>query len=228
MRPLLPADLKAVIFDLDGTLVDSAADIAAALNHALAGYGHQPVPLEAVRKMIGDGVRALILKAFLFHHTQPVDTEVDAALQAFLSYASQAPADLSTLFDGTIPLLEQLREAGIRIGICTNKVGSLADLVIAATGLSPFIDLTIGGDGPYPPKPDPASLLATITMLGAMPFEAIYIGDMKVDVLTARAANVRFLGVDHGYWPYDAKEASGSGVVIGMSGLRRVFSPLMT
>ena len=197
IHPPAPA---AVIFDLDGTLIDSAPDIAAALNHALGLEELKPLPLPVVRGMIGDGVRALIRKA-LAHSGHPDAEGLERRLyDAFQTYARAHPVVDTTVYPRMTELLARLNASGARLGVCTNKTAALAELIVSRLPFAGFIDVVTGGDGPHPPKPDPASLLATVHLLGASQARTVYVGDMRVDWLTARAAGVRFIGVDHGFW----------------------------
>jgi phosphoglycolate phosphatase len=192
--------VAAVIFDLDGTLIDSAPDIAAALNHALALEGLEALPLGVVRGMIGDGVKALIVKALARKGLADAGGLGPRLYGAFQTYARANPVVDTTVYPGMTELLAALKARGVRLGVCTNKTSALAELIIAALPFAGLIDVVTGGDGPYPPKPDPASLLAAVSLLGVSKSEAVYVGDMRVDWLTASAAGVRFLGVDHDFW----------------------------
>jgi phosphoglycolate phosphatase len=203
MTPDSRTPLKAVVFDLDGTLIDSAPDIAAALNHALALDGLAPLPLEQVRPLIGDGVRALIAKALRRLDVVQTPEQTERLYAAFQAEARRAPVARTRVYDGVTLLLAGLKGLGLGVGICTNKTQALARIIVDALPFAGSVDVLIGGDGPYAPKPDPAGLLAAVSALGASPQEAVYVGDLRVDWLTARAAGVRFVGMDHGHWPRD-------------------------
>jgi phosphoglycolate phosphatase len=210
---------RAVVFDLDGTLIDSAPDIAAALNHALALEGLEAAPLEAVRGMIGDGVRALILKALRRLGLDEDPQRRERLYQAFQAYARSAPVTHTTVFDGMTELIARMKAQGMKLGICTNKTMALAKIIVAALPFGRDIDDIVGGDGPFKPKPDPAGLLACIANLGVEVNEAAYVGDMRVDWLTARGAGVGFIGVDHGHWPYDDHDLGRLAPLKGASAL---------
>ncbi len=207
----LPA-IRAVVFDLDGTLIDSAPDITAALNHALEAEGLSPLPLETVRGMIGHGVRALCEKALAACGVRTDPERVERLFAVFMDFAGRDPASRTIVYPGARETLSGLRAAGLHVGLCTNKQQALAGQVLAALGLAPLFDIVIGG-GTYPMKPDPAPLLAAAAALGATPAGTLYVGDMGVDRLTARAAGAPFLGVDHGHWRADDPHLQGAEVV---------------
>lgn len=210
--------LGAVVFDLDGTLVDSAADIASSLNHALSCEGLAPVPLADVRAMIGDGVAALVRKAFE-HQGAAIDPQsCDRVTERFMTFAHSVPVNASTLYPGTEPLLRRLRRDGIRLGVCTNKPHDLAGRVLQTLGAAELVDRWVGG-GRFALKPDPSSLLAVIEDLGTTPDATIYVGDMRVDYLTALNADVAFIGVNYGAWRFDLPDMDKLHVVAGMEAL---------
>jgi phosphoglycolate phosphatase len=199
----LSANPRAVVFDLDGTLIDSAPDIAHALNHALKQEGLDPLPLEVVRGMIGDGVKALIRKALSHEGHADADGLGQRLYDAFQTYARSKPVVDTKVYPGMTELLGRLKASGVRLGVCTNKTAALADLIVASLPFGLSIDVVTGGDGPYPHKPDPASLLANVAALGVSNTSAVYVGDMRVDWLTAKNADVSFIGVDHGFWDWN-------------------------
>jgi phosphoglycolate phosphatase len=212
--------LGAVIFDLDGTLVDSAADIASSLNHALSCEGLATVPLANVRTMIGDGVAALVRKA-IDHQGAAVDPDrCNRVTERFMTFAHSVPVNASTLYPGTENLLRRLRRDGVRLGVCTNKPHDLAGRVLQMLGAAEIIDGWIGG-GHFAMKPDPSSLLAVIEELGATPDATVYVGDMRVDYLTALNADTAFIGVNYGAWRYDLPDMDKPCVVMSMEELRK-------
>lgn len=212
--------LGAVVFDLDGTLVDSAADIASSLNHALTCEGLAPVPLTDIRAMIGDGVAALVRKAFE-HQGAAVDTDMcGRVVERFMTFAHSVPVNASTLYAGAQHLLRQLKRDGIKLGVCTNKPHDLAGRVLQTLGAAEIIDRWVGG-GRFALKPDPSSLLAVIEELGATPDATVYVGDMRVDYLTALNADIAFIGINYGSWRYDLPDMDKPHVVMSMEALRR-------
>lgn len=212
--------LGAVVFDLDGTLVDSAADIASSLNHALTCEGLATIPLTDVRSMIGDGVAALVRKAFEYQGAASEPDLCDRVATRFMTFAHSVPVNASTLYSGAEVLLRRLKLADIKLGVCTNKPHDLAGRVLQSLGAADIIDGWIGG-GRFAMKPDPSSLLAVIEDLGATPDTTIYVGDMRVDYLTAMNADIAFIGVNYGSWRYDLPDMDKPYVVESMEALRK-------
>ncbi len=174
---------KALLFDLDGTLVDSRQDIAAACNHALERAGRPPLALDAITSMIGDGSRTLLARAFQL----PVDAaELDAAMADFSAYYTQYPAVFTTFLPGAQAALEQLGTR-YRLALVTNKPKEIALEMLRVLAIAKhFSAVTGGGDGPL--KPDPAPIHRVLAELGVAPNEAWMIGDGPQDIAAARAA----------------------------------------
>jgi phosphoglycolate phosphatase len=179
---------RAIVFDLDGTLVDSAPDIAAAANRVLSEMDHAPLPVPLLTSFIGHGIPRLIGR--VIEHL-----DLDPALQRrmtarMLSHYAKRPAELTRPYPGVVAALTELRDAGYIMGVCTNKYRGLSVQVLDALGLAPFFGVVIGGDSLPQKKPDPAPLHAAFDALDATPF--LYVGDSEVDAETARAAALRF------------------------------------
>jgi phosphoglycolate phosphatase len=194
--------IAAVLFDLDGTLLDTVADIALALNRALADHGWPPVPATQVRQMIGRGSPMLIDRAATYHARELDRTTHAAILERFFEHygALEESGDCAAQsFPGAAQALEELHAAGLKIAVVTNKHWRFADALLRLLKLSAWIDLTVGGDSCERRKPDPQPLLFACSRLGVSPAEAIMIGDSTNDVQAARAAVIPILCVPHGY-----------------------------
>jgi phosphoglycolate phosphatase len=187
-----------IVFDLDGTLVDSAADLAASLNHALACLGRPPVPPASVRSMVGEGARALLRRG-LAASGESEEALVEAGLGPFLDFYAGNIAVHSRPFPGAEALLDRLDGAGARLGICTNKPEALSQALVAALGWSGRFHALLGADSLPVRKPDPAHLLATIAAAGGRPARALFVGDSRTDAETAAAARVPLILLRHGY-----------------------------
>ena len=186
-----------IIFDLDGTLIDSAPDLAAAVNGMLAGFGCAPLSLPEVRGMIGDGVAMLVGRALAARGCAQVDRA--AAARIFMQqYESDLTARTSA-YPGVAEALEALRAAAIALAVCTNKPALLTSRILRSLELEDYFVRVIGGDSLPFRKPDPRVLLAILEALGAPREESLLVGDSEVDAATARAAQVPFVLMKHGY-----------------------------
>jgi phosphoglycolate phosphatase len=186
--------VKAVVFDLDGTLVDSTLDIAAAVNATLKEDGLGPLPPERIRTFTGYGAGELIRRAF----EAAGGTPADGTIARYLAHYRAHPADRSTLFRDAGKALPALHERGVRIAVCTNKDTELSRTVLRALGLGDAVDAIVGADDTPRIKPDPTHVLAALEAVGAAPYEALYVGDNDVDVEAAAAAGVPCVLVEWG------------------------------
>lgn len=187
--------MPAIVFDLDGTLIDSAPDIRAALNLVLEGEGAAPLTLAETIRFIGHGIPALVRQAREFRGLPAARQE--AMVPAMVRHYDAAPAVLTRPYPGAMAALESLRTAGHVLGLCTNKPLAATRLILAGLGLEPQFAAVVGGDSLPVKKPDPAPLHAAFAALGAPPL--LYVGDSEVDAETAQAAGVPFALYTPGY-----------------------------
>jgi phosphoglycolate phosphatase len=194
--------LSAVLFDLDGTLLDTVADIALALNRALLEYGAKPLEESAVRSMIGRGSPILIERA-----TAAQGRVIDASTQGamverfFHHYGEleELNEDRAQPYAGAADCLRLLHETGLRTAVVTNKQHRFADGLLKRLGLSAWVDVVIGGDTCERRKPDPQPLLFASQSLQVPPSESLMVGDSVNDVQAARAAGIPVICVSYGY-----------------------------
>lgn len=205
--PLLPA----YIFDLDGTLVDTAPDLLAALNRVLAEAGRAPVAPETLRHMVGFGSRSLISQAFSATGAALSEHELPPLVDAYIAHYRSNIAAESRPFPGVEDTLERLSHEA-RLGVLTNKHQELADLLMPAVKLERYFGAIHGAGRMSFAKPDARVFHHVIDELGGAGAGAVMIGDSATDVATARAAGVPVILVSYGYTPVPAHELGGDAV----------------
>jgi phosphoglycolate phosphatase len=205
------ASPSAVVFDLDGTLIDSRGDIAAAVNHALLSAGRKAVPAAEIARHVGDGGRALLARVTRLGEN---DAEVERLLDLFLAYYLAHPVDFTKWADGAPEVLDRLAELDLPLCICTNKARPVADAVLGALGVrTRFRAIYAGGDG-VEKKPAPGPLLAIAKKLGVESPSLVMVGDGPQDVECARRAGCRVIGVVSSFGSRDRIVASKPDVVL--------------
>lgn len=197
---------RALLFDLDGTLVDSARDIAAALSVVSRARGGADVSAETVRPLVSLGASTLVARAL-----GPVASDPTADLMAFRTVLRAAPSDPAIVFPGVFRALASLAEQGWRMAVVTNKPEALATALLATHRLDRFFAAVVGGDTAGVPKPDPAPLHHALTALGATPGEALFVGDSDIDAAAAATLAIPLLVYRGGYGvaDIDAGQAAG-------------------
>jgi phosphoglycolate phosphatase len=190
-------DTRAVLFDLDGTLLDTAPDMAAALNALRREEGLEPLAFADIRPLVSNGSTGLLRLSF----PQVAGPPFEALRERFLDIYRASLADGTRLFAGMQGVLERLEANHIAWGIVTNKPGWLTEPLLEKLSLRQRAGVVVSGDTLLARKPDPAPLLHAATTLGLSPAECIYIGDAERDVLAARAAGMRVYVAMFGYIP---------------------------
>ncbi len=211
-----PFHFDVVVFDLDGTLADTAPDLAAALNHALDRLGRPQVDREEVRHLIGHGARALLRKG-LARSGDSSESLVEQGYPHFIDYYAANVCVGTRAYHGLDAALAALRDGGVRLAICTNKPERLTHLLVDAIGWHGRFDAIVGGDTLAVRKPDPAPLAAAIARAGGG--RAVFVGDSIVDADTARAARVPFVAVSFGFSDRPAEALAADAVIDDFAGL---------
>jgi phosphoglycolate phosphatase len=188
-----------LVFDLDGTLVDTAPDLVAATNHALADLGLAPVPDTTLRASIGQGARYMIVQGLQQTGLTLPEPDVDRLLELFLAYYEANIANTSRPFDGAMEALEELRRAGHPLVVCTNKREDLSRRLLDALGMTGLFAALAGRDTFTVYKPHPDHLRKVVLLSGGDPARSIMIGDTSIDIATARAASVPVIACSFGY-----------------------------
>ena len=191
--------IRTIVFDLDGTLVDTAPDLIAALNFVLEREGMPPVPLHAARTMIGAGARKLIERGLELDGRVTSVEDISRLTNDFIDYYADHIADASRPFEGLESALDDLSGRGYRFAVCTNKLEWLSRLLLDQLGLSARFAAICGADTFGVSKPDPAILRQTIALAGGQLSSAIMVGDAGPDIGVARRAGIPVIGVEFGY-----------------------------
>ncbi len=201
---------KAVIFDLDGTLIDSLEDLADAVNCALSCFGLQVHSLQSFRKMVGDGTRTLISRALPADKQQLLEPVLDKMRQRYF----ETCLNKSRPYKGIEAVLAKLKKAAIKMAVLTNKDQKMAQKMIEHFFGKDCFNVIRGTFDSIAVKPDPAALLEVLEKLGVNADEAVFVGDSNIDIHTAKAAKMASIGVNWGFRGEDELRAAGADFVI--------------
>lgn len=210
-----PKDLTGwtIVFDLDGTLIETAPDLAGALTTLLTEEGLVPPPYEELRTLIGRGGRWMTQQALEKAGFLPTTAQLDRLFERMLVLYRARIADESRPFPGAVEALDALAARGATLAVCTNKRTSLSVPLFDALGLTSRFASIVGADLAPAPKPDPRHLLLSIAEAGGDPARAVLVGDTESDTLAARAAGVPCIVTDFGYSQMPAAELGGHAVI---------------
>ena len=198
---LFPGRLpRLVMFDLDGTLVDSVPDLAVAVDNMLLTLGHPPVGIESVRQWVGNGAPVLVRRALAggIDHSGVDDAEAEAALAIFMDAYSQKH-DLTVVYPGVRDTLKWLHKQGVAMALITNKPERFVAPLLDQMKIGRYFKWIIGGDTLPQKKPDPAALFFVMKMANIPASQSLFVGDSRSDVLAAKAAGVKCVALSYGY-----------------------------
>ena len=201
-----------VVFDLDGTLVETAPDLIGALNVVLGEQGHPPLPLAAARHLVGRGARALLTRGFAEAGEALDDARAAPLVARFLAVYEARIADESHLYPGVIETLDALQGDGAKLAVCTNKPGGLSRRLLGELGLLARFAVVTGADDAPVRKPDPGHLLTCIAQAGGAE-RVLMVGDSIADVSAAKGAGVPVVVVSFGYTETPAAELGGDALI---------------
>ena len=191
--------IRFVVFDLDGTLIDSAPDLRVAANTVLREAGRGPLDLATIRRFVGDGVRRLIERAFAASGPALDDAALDEATRRYTALYEAAASVLTRPYDGVAETLPRLRARGLTMAVCTNKPVAAANIVLGDLGLAGYFGAVSGGDSVPRRKPDPAHVLDALQRIGGVAAEAAMVGDNEHDIDAGKAAGLATVAVTYGY-----------------------------
>ncbi|MGR9088985.1 MAG: phosphoglycolate phosphatase [Gammaproteobacteria bacterium] len=219
---------KAVLFDLDGTLVDSAPDLAASVTHALATIGMPAPGLEEIRTYIGAGAQRLVHRA-LTRDPDGVadDTVFSEASRLFFDHYAENLCVHSCLYPGVVATLNRLQRRGCRFACVTNKPARYTALLLEAVGLSDYFAVCVSGDSLPRKKPDPAPLQFAAATLGVAAADCTMVGDTATDIAAARNAGMKAIAVDYGYGKPDTLVAASPDRIVSAFAELAEFLPVM-
>jgi phosphoglycolate phosphatase len=218
---------RTVVFDLDGTLVDTAPDLIDALNYVLDREGLPPVPLHAARNMIGAGARKLIERGLELEGRNASFSDITRLTDVFVAYYAEHIADGSRPFEGLESALDDLGTRGYRFAVCTNKLEWLSKLLLDRLGLSSRFAAICGADTFGVSKPDPAILRQTIVRAGGDVSATVMVGDAGTDIGVARRAGIPVIGVEFGYTDVPIAELKPDRLISHMNELPEAVESLM-
>jgi phosphoglycolate phosphatase len=189
-----PLVADGVLLDLDGTLLDTAADLTTAANRTLAELGRPEVDEAQVRDWIGDGVRALVA-SFM----EATGGQQEGAYERFLAHYGDCFSEQSHPYDGVVATLQNLQAMAVPLAVITNKAAAFTEPLLEATGLAPYLDCVVSGDTLPEKKPDPAPVRYAARQLGVSPEQSVFVGDSANDVAAGHAAGCSVICVAYGY-----------------------------
>ena len=193
---------RCVVFDLDGTLVDTAPDLAHALNQLMIEHGHQPFELPSVIEMIGQGIPKIVERGLV---ARGIDIDalgaegLGGAVRRYKEIYAGCLLERTRPYPDIVETLERLKARGLSLSVCTNKLEAFAVEILDGLELSRYFDVVVGGHPERKVKPDPAPLEETVRAIRAEPWETVVIGDSPADITAARALNMRSILMTYGY-----------------------------
>lgn len=215
------------VFDLDGTLADTAGDLIGTLNVILEREGLAALPLDQARDLLGAGARALIRRGFSAAGQTLEPERLERLFEAFLDYYGAHLTDHSQLYPGVVAALDDLEAKGFRLAVCTNKVEGHAVDLLKALGLAPRFAAIVGKDTFAWSKPDPRHITLTVERAGGDPHRAVMVGDSRADVDAAKAAGIPVVGVSFGYTAVPMRELAPNKLIDHFDELPSAVSALV-
>ncbi|MDI6728113.1 MAG: HAD-IA family hydrolase [Thermodesulfovibrionales bacterium] len=191
--------VKLIIFDLDGTLIDSSIDITNAINYAIEPYGVKPVTVEETIGLVGEGITRLMGK--ILDRSQTKEIDKDILVDRFLEHYSSHLIDNTTVYPGVRETLERLKD--YKKAVISNKREALSTKILDDLGLLKYLDLVVGSDTTPERKPSPIPILYVLTKLNIKTEDAVIVGDSNFDIEAGKAAGIKTIAVTYGYRPLD-------------------------
>ena len=192
-------EFDAIIFDLDGTLVDSLPDMAAALNRHLGNVGRRSLEIIEIRPLIGGGAPKMIQAAYKLTGEAIHKNKLNQAVAGYLSFYKEFPANDSKVYEGVRTVLDDLSNAGVKMGVCSNKAHEMVSLILESFDLAKYFCAVTGGDNVPFNKPDGRHILETLKLMSVQSKNVLMVGDTANDIAAALDLGVTVVAVDYGY-----------------------------
>lgn len=202
-----------IVFDLDGTLIDTAPDLLDSLNHCLKGVNIEPVDGSEINRIVGFGSRVMIERAFAVRRKNLAPGQLDTLQAEFFDHYTNNVPGRSQPYPGVLEAIERFKQAGYTAAVCTNKLEGMSLALLKALAIDHHFQAICGGDTFPVRKPDPAHLRGTITMAGGNPERAVMVGNSRTDIDTAKAAGIPVIAVDFGYTDRPVHEFEPSRII---------------
>jgi phosphoglycolate phosphatase len=202
-----------IIFDLDGTLVDTAPDLHGALNHSLVRAGRETIGIPEVRSMFGQGARVLLERGLAATGGMPPPDTFEELVEEFFDYYQDHLTDHSAPYEGVVAALEAFQKAGVTMAVCTNKPMRFATPLLEQIGMSKFFSATTGGDSFAVRKPDAGHITGTLSQMGYKAGPALMVGDSISDISAARNAGIPCVAVTFGYTDVPVSELNPNHII---------------
>jgi len=216
-----------IVFDLDGTLIDTAPDLVDTLNVVFAREGWPPVPYATARNQIGGGAKMMIQRGVAAEGIAIAPEKLEQLFADFIAYYSEHIADRSRPFPGLLDALDNLAARGFRLAVCTNKLERLSTRLLTQLNLAERFAFVCGQDTFGIQKPDPEVLRRTVAAAGGSPTHAIMIGDSNTDIRTARAAGIPVIAVDFGYSERPVSDLAPDRIISHFSQLQSAIAAIL-
>lgn len=208
-----------VVFDLDGTMIDTHADLIDSLNHTIAAAGLEPVTFKDLTHLVGQGARVMIRRAFALRDRPLSEADLEPLFDRFIAYYKAGIPGKSRPYPGFVACLDRLEAAGMQLAVCTNKQAELALPLLEELGFGGRFAAVTGGDTYAFRKPDARHLLGTIEMAGGDPARSIMIGDSVNDIMAAHNAQIPSIAVSFGYSDVPVSDLNPTAVIDGFEAL---------
>ena len=219
--------MSSIVFDLDGTLIDSLPDVIGAMNTLLSEEARRPIAVAEGRRMVGEGAVAMVERAFAATGDAVEGAELQALTDRYVGHYRATPVKETTIYPGVLDVLQHFADEGIVMGVCTNKPHGMSRIVLDALGMDRYFTSVIGGDVLEVKKPDATHVFAVLDEMGVARDGAVFVGDSPTDMTAARNAGLPSVAVAYGYSKVPAEELDADVLIQEFSALPEAVARLV-